>query len=134
MALHTWFYKDKKLYNEREKFYEQLDKHEKNEIFLDDTDILQIIDRIDEIDKLNKTDFHDCFRTTKREASNGEYTLDKIYSKKDCDKWLEENKKTVYWNRTLFDTDKQKKEYRKLGLVCLNKFWDEFSNGVIEFG
>ncbi len=81
-------------------------------------EIFQIETRIDEISLLNDADYHDVFRTSKRELNNGEYTLDVIYSKQKCDKWLEDNNQTVYY---------MNKEY-------LEKFWKEFPNGVIDFG
>ena len=131
MGLHTWFYKNKELYSEYRALWERLDKHENYEIYLDDMELLQINHRIDEISDLNDAAYHDAFRTSKREKEltlnlksgvveriNGEYTLDVIFSKKECDKWLIDNAEMVYSIST---------EY-------LDKFWNEFPNGVIDFG
>jgi len=122
MGLHSWFYKNNKLYNEREELYNKLNKHENEEIYLDDIEQLQINSRIGEINILNNAGYHDCFRTSKKEK-DGEYTLDKIYSKKDCDKWIDINISTIYFV-----------DCQKSGLEQLNKFWDEYPDGVIDFG
>lgn len=116
MGQHTWFCKSSALYKERSELYEKLGQHENFEIYLDDIEVLQIETKIDEIEKLNETDFHDCFRTSKREL-NGQYTQDVIYSKQECDKWIEDNKDTIY---------SMDKDY-------INKFWNEYPDGVIYF-
>ena len=61
--------------------------------------------------------YHDCFRTFKREA-DGEYTRDVIYSKEECDTWLKENAATVH------DLNQER----------VDEFWEEFPDGVIDFG
>lgn len=124
MGLHTWFYADKKLYDERKEFYEKIDKyyseiledeyenHNQREIFE------QEYARIHELDVLNDLhDFHDEFRTNKREE-NGEYTLDIIYSEEECKKWLLDNKDEVY----------------NLRQERIDIFWKKYPNGVIDFG
>lgn len=119
MGMHTWFYKDKTLYNEAKKIYQDyLDKFENDEIYLDDLEVLQLNTRLNEIDKLNDTEFHDVFRTNKREQNNGEYSLDVIYSKEECNKWLTENKELVH----------------NLNKDHLDEFWNKYPNGVIDFG
>ncbi len=117
MGLHTWFYKNADLYDEQVELYKKIDIHETGLIWLDDMDMFQINSRIDEIDKLNDAKCSDLFRTTKREP-DGEYTLDVIRSKKECDKWLLDNADTVYG----------------LNKSSLDKFWDNYPNGVINFG
>ena len=115
MGQHTWFYNDKNLYKESQLLWEKLDNPN---LYLDDLEILQIENRLDEIDRLNKTDYHNCFRTSKRESSNGQYTLDVIYSRQECKKWLKDNYDTI----------------RNLNQECLDRFWNDFPNGVIDFG
>lgn len=117
MGQHTWFYKDKTLFQEDYGIGEKLDKHETGEIWLDDMEIYQLNSRSEEINKLNSTNYHDVFRTSKRNL-DGTYTDDKIYSQKECAQWLIDNKETVFY----------------LNQELLNKFWEEFPNGVIEFG
>jgi hypothetical protein len=117
MGLHTWFEKDKELFNEVNSLYEKLYKHENYEIFLDEIDIIHIEVRISEIEELNKTDFHDCFRNVKRNK-DGSYTDDIIYSEEECMKYLIYNKEFI-----------QSVNRRRLW-----EFWDKYPNGVIYFG
>jgi hypothetical protein len=117
MGLHTWFYRDKNIYKESKDLQNKLDQFDNYEIYLDDMEVLQLNHRLDELDKLNDSNFHDCFRTTKREE-NGEYTYDVIYSKSDCDKWLKDNKNTIY----------------SMNEKRLNDFWNKFPDGCIDFG
>ena len=134
MGLHTWFHKDKKIYDEIEELYNELDKHENYEIYLDDIELLQLNTKIDKLEDINKANYHDCFRTSKREVGNDEYTLDKIYSKYQCEKWLDDNKDSVYFSSTIFDTPEQIEKYTKYGLEQIDKFWYEYPDGVIDFG
>ena len=117
MGLHTWFYKEKELYLKQQELYSTLDKFEDYEIYLDDLEVDQINHEIDEISKINDSDHHDIFRTNKREA-NGEYTYDVIFSKQECEKWLIDN------NIVIEPSNKR----------ALDNFWEEFPNGVIDFG
>lgn len=117
MGLHTWFYKNNKLYKENEKLYNDLDKHEKDEIYLDEFEVRQIQLRIDEIDEKNDVEFHDCFRTNKREQDNS-YTTDIIYSENECNKWLIDNSDLIYY----------------MNKDSLNEFWNKYPDGVIDFG
>jgi hypothetical protein len=97
--------------------YAKLDKHESGEEWLDDLDLQHIRYEIDELDEINKTDYHDMFRTSKRNADNT-YTDDVLFSKQECDNWLEENSETIYY---------MDKDY-------LDRFWNEYPDGVIYFG
>jgi len=116
MGMHTWFHKERKLYDEESQLYEKLYQHEEGEIWLDDLEIMQIQARVQEISNMNDCDeFHDLFRTNKRD-SDGCYSTDVIYSKKECDKWLEENKTNVDYPKEL------------------TAFWEKYPNGVIRFG
>ncbi len=117
MGQHTWFEKDRTLYEEQEALYKALDAHDNGETYLDELDILAINARINEIDELNNAEYHDIFRTNKRNE-DGTYTEDVIYSKKECDKWLENNK------HSLKEEDKH----------FLDEFWDKYPDGVIYFG
>jgi hypothetical protein len=117
MGLHTWCYKSRELYDEQNSLYKKLERHESGEEFLDDLELLQVETRSAEIYELNETDYHDVFRTNKREF-DGQYTYDVIYSKEECDKWLKDNSHLV---------SNLSKEY-------LEKFWNEYPDGAIDFG
>ena len=117
MGQHTWFYKNKELYLKEQEIYSKLDKYEDGEIFLDDLDLLALNSEADKINDKNDAGYHDLFRTWKRDE-NGYYTEDKIFSKQECDKWLEDNKDVV----------------GDVNTESLNKFWEEYPNGVIDFG
>lgn len=117
MGLHTWFHKDRKLYEEIQQLAFKETQFEDGEIWLDELDLLNLENLLDELEAKNKTNYHDCFRTTKREP-NGEYCLDVIYSKKECADWLLKNKEFIY----------------NVNEERINDFWDEFPNGVIDFG
>jgi hypothetical protein len=118
MGLHTRFHKRKDLYDEQKSLYEKLDKHDAGIEFLDDLELYQIQSRADEISDLNDAQCHDLFRTNKRE-SDGTYTLDILYSKEQCYKWVKENEAYVYNN-----------DYQD----SLKRFWDTYPDGVIDFG
>lgn len=110
MGQHTWFYKSCKLNDEKLALY---DKDDAQGGWLSEKDMV----RLDEIHDSNEAPYHDCFRTSKRER-DGQYTLDVIRSKEDCDRWLRENAGTVH------ELDQQQ----------VDRFWEEFPNGAIDFG
>ena len=120
MGLHTWFYKNKSLYLECENLYKKLDEHEDEygNSSLEEYELLAIDNRINEINAINDADYHDCFRTGKREPGTREYTLDVIYSKEECDKWIADNTETIYY----------------MNKEALDEFWGEHPDGVIDFG
>lgn len=118
MGLHTWFHKDKTLYDEQTKLFEKLDACEDGKLYLDDLGQLQIHARIDQISELNDAEYHDLFRTSKRNE-DGTYTDNIICSKEECYEWLKNNKHTFFHE-----------EYR----LRLDNFWAEHPNGVISFG
>lgn len=117
MGQHTWFYKNRKLYDEERSLYKVLDDHDNGENYIDELELISINNDIDDIDELNETEYHDIFRTNKRNA-DGTYVDDVIYSKEECDKWLKDNEGLV----------------SSLNEELLNSFWEEFPNGVIDFG
>jgi len=121
MGQHTWFYRDQELRKKEIELWNRLDAHDDGTIWLEDAEIDQINDEITNISKQNDAEYHDLFRTGKRNK-DGTYTDDTILSKKDCDKWLEENNDLVSWG--------EEKVYRKL----LNAFWEKYPNGAIDFG
>ena len=133
MGLHTWFYKDRILYDEEQSLHDKLEQHDNNEIWLDDLELLQINHRIDEIDELNNAGYNDLFRTFKREADDS-YTLDVIYSSKECKQWLIDNDKFIYFSHTIHDTPEQIAENKEKALIRLAEFWDKYPDGVIDFG
>lgn len=117
MGQHTWFYKDKDKYLKMIDIYEKMDKAEMYEDGYDELDAYAFFNESEKLREENSADYHDCFRTSKRNE-DGTYTDDVIYSKKECDEWLESNKEFVY------SLDKE----------SLDRFWDEHPNGVIDFG
>lgn len=120
MGQHTWFFKNGDLYKEMVHIHEKLEQKEEvlGELeYFDDLEVKQLEKRSDEIWESNQSDYHDCFRTHKRE-SGGSYLTEVLYSKEQCDKWLIENENFLYYvNKELVD-----------------KFWDDFPNGAINFG
>lgn len=133
MGQHTWFLKSKELYLKQNKLYDKLDKFEKNEIYLDDLELLQINTEIDEIDEQNDAEYHDLFRTGKRNE-DGTYTDNVIFSKKECFEWIYKPENCVSFKNTVFDTDEQEKINREYSINKLNEFWDKYPDGVIYFG
>jgi Zn-finger nucleic acid-binding protein len=121
MGQHTWFHKDQNLLKKEVELYKKVDAHENGEIWLDDLELYQIEQELREITINNEADYHDLFRTHKRNV-DGTYTDDVIYSKEECDQWLKDNEHLVTWS--------YEKEYRKL----LNEFWEKYPNGAINFG
>jgi len=116
---HTWFYRDQELRRKEIELWAKLDAYDNGEIWLDDLELLQINHEINKIRKQNDTEYHDIFRTNKRNEDNT-YIDDVILSKANCDEWLEENKDLVNWEERI---------NRKL----LNKFWEKYPNGAIDF-
>lgn len=133
MGQHTWFLKSKELYLKQNELYEKLDKFENNEIYLDDLDVLQINTEIDEIDEQNDAEYHDLFRTGKRNEDNT-YTNDVIFSRKECFEWINKTENYVSFKNTVFETDEQEKINREYSINKLNEFWDKYPDGVIYFG
>ena len=133
MGQHTWFLKSKELYLKQNELYDKLDKFENNEIYLDDLELLQINTEIDEIDEQNDTEYHDLFRTGKRNEDST-YTDDVIFSKKECFEWIDKPENCVSFKNTVFDTDEQEKINREYSINKLNEFWDKYPDGVIYFG
>ena len=133
MGQHTWFLKSKELYLKQNELYEKLDKFENGEIYLDDLELLQLNTEIDEIGEQNDTDYHDLFRTGKRNE-DGTYTDDVIFSKKECFEWIDKPENFVSFKNTIFETDKQEKINREYSINKLNEFWGKYPDGVIYFG
>jgi len=115
MGQHTWFYKNKELYQKVQQIEAELFKHDEGEIWLDNYEVLQA--ESDDLSSENDAGYHDCFRTFKR-LSDGQYTSDVIYSEKECKEWLRANEATVY----------------SMDFTSLCKFWEEYPDGVIDFG
>jgi hypothetical protein len=117
MGQHTWFYKSKDLYYKVEYLYSKLDEFEESLIDLSDDELNNIWNEINQIEDINSTEFHDCFRTSKRNIDRS-YILDVISSKEECYYWIEKNKEHVY----------------NLNEEYLNQFWEEYPDGIIDFG
>jgi hypothetical protein len=133
MGQHTWFLKDKELYLQQNELYKKLDSFENDEIYLDDLELYQLNSEIDQIDKENEADYHDLFRTSKRNV-DGTYTDDVIFSSKECFEWIDKPENLVSFKNTMFETDEQERVNRQYSINKLNEFWDKYPNGVIYFG
>lgn len=133
MGQHTWFLKSKELYLKQNELYDQLDKFENNEIYLDEFELLQLNTKIDEIDDQNDAEYHDLFRTGKRNE-DGSYIDDVIFSRKECFEWINNPENFVSFKKTVFETDEQEKINREYSINKLNEFWDKYPDGVIYFG
>ena len=133
MGQHTWFLKDKELYLQQNELYKKLDSFENDEIYLDDLELYQLNSEIDQIDEENEADYHDLFRTSKRNV-DGTYTDDVIFSSKECFEWIDKPENLVSFKNTVFETDEQERVNRQYSINKLNEFWDKYPNGVIYFG
>ena len=133
MGQHTWFLKSKELYLKQNELYEKLYSFEEGEIYLDDMEVYQLNHQIDEIYKENDAEYHDLFRTSKRNGDNT-YTDDVIFSRKECFKWIDKPENLVSFKNTVFETDEQEKINREYSITKLNDFWDKYPDGVIYFG
>ena len=133
MGQHTWFVKDKELYLKQNELHDKLDLFEEGEIYLDDMEIYQINHQIDEIEKENKAEFHDLFRTNKRNP-DGTYTDDVILSRKECFEWINKPENRVSFKNTVFDSEEQEQLNREYSINKLNEFWEKYPDGVIYFG
>lgn len=133
MGQHTWFLKSRELYLDQNKLYEKLDSFENNEICLDDIELAHLNDEIEENYKQNEADYHDLFRTGKRNKDKT-YTDDMIFSRKECFEWIEKQENLVSFRNNIFETDEQETENRNFSINKLNEFWDKYPNGVIYFG
>ena len=133
MGQHTWFAKDKELYIKQNELYDKLDSFEEGDIYLDDMEIYQINHQIDEIEKENKAEFHDLFRTNKRNP-DGTYTDDVILSRKECFEWISKPENRVSFKSTVFDSEEQEEINREYSINKLNEFWEKYPDGVIYFG
>ena len=133
MGQHTWFYKDQELRAKEVELWKKLDQHDDGTIWLDDMEIYQINHEIDEIVKSNGAEFHDLFRTGKRNE-DGTYTDDVILSKEQCDKWLKDNSDTVSFRHVYWETEEVEAQHRAAALKSLNEFWEKYPKGCIDFG
>ena len=133
MGLHTWFLKNKELYLKQEVLFKELDKHESGEIYLDNFELRQIELEINEINEQNEAEYHDVFRTTKRNE-DGTYTNDVIFSEKECNQWLKDNAEHVYFRDSVFDTYEEVAVKKAHKLKRLKEFWKKYPEGVIYFG
>ena len=132
MGQHTWFVKDKLLHRVQQEYYDKLDNHEDGLIYLDDSEIAQLNYEIECIDKFNETDYHDLFRTGKRDP-DGQYISDIITSKEECFDWINDPENLVSFKNTIFDSDEQELINREKSIIWLNEFWDKYPDGLIYF-
>ena len=113
----TFFYSDKKTYLKVMDLYQKIYDNDSKLISLSERDLNSIWKKIEHYEDLIYTEYKNCFISRKRK-SDGSYIDDVIFSKKECIKWIEDNKSTI-------------------SIINLNKideFWDKYPNGVIDFG
>lgn len=115
MGQHTWFYKDKDVFDKCQELSRQIDELEDKGLF-DDVDFFTLNYNFDKLDKFNEAEYHDLFRTSKRNT-DGTYCDDVITSKEQCFSWIKENEKYV----------------SNINYQLLNEFWDKYPKGVIAF-
>jgi hypothetical protein len=133
MGQHTWFAKDRQLYEEMTEMYQKLNDFEDGLNDLDDYEISKLESKIESIYDSINTDYHDLFRTNKRD-SDGEYISDTITSREDCFEWINNPDNLVSFRNTIFDSDEQEMINREKSIEKLNEFWDKYPNGLIYFG
>lgn len=133
MGQHTWFSKSKELYLKELQLNEKMDSFEKEEIYLDNMELMQLNHEISEIHDNNRTEFHDLFRTFKRNDDRS-YIEDVLFSRKECMEWIKQPSNLVSFKNTIFDTEEDEKRLRKQSMILLEKFWDKYPDGVIYFG
>lgn len=127
MGQHTWFVKNKAAYLEQEELYERLENDYTGEFSYD----LNV--EINKLEKENKTEYHDLFRTGKRN-SDGTYTSDTLSSLAETLEWISNPENLVTFRRTVFDTQMQELKYQEEALIKLLEFWEKYPKGLIYFG
>lgn len=133
MGQHTWFLKNRDLYLKQQELYDKLDSFETGDIYLDKIEVEQLEYEIDKIDELNDAEYHDLFRTSKKNPDDT-YIEDVIFSRQECFDWINNPDNKVSFKNTMFDTDEQEAENRKRSIKILGEFWDKYPSGVIYFG
>lgn len=137
MGQHTWFVKDKnKLFHISAlngKLIANANGDGLNGCYLDDIDIRQISFEIETLSNENKTEFHDVFRTTKKN-NDGTYLDDIITSRKECLEWIENNIDSIYFNGyNNYNVAEKHKMFKQIA-EKINQFWDKYNDGAIHFG
>ena len=127
MGLHTWFVKSKAAYLEQEELYERLENDYTGEFSYD------LYFDINKIEKENNAEYHDLFRTGKRNP-DGTYTSDTLSSLTETLEWISNPENHVSFKNTVFDTDEQEAEYRENAIIKLKEFWEKYPEGLIYFG
>lgn len=133
MGCHTWFVKDSGIYLKYSILQMILNSVRNNEIELNSIEYEKLLDESFNLYKQNKTEYHDLFRTNKLTES-GEYTDDVIYSREECFEWINNPDNKVHFGYSVHDTDNQQQCDIECAMSELNRFWDEYPNGVIYFG
>ena len=126
MGQHTWFVKSKAAYLEQEELYERLENDYTGEFSYD------LYVDINRIEKENNAEYHDLFRTGKRN-SDGTYTSDTLSSLAETLDWINDPENLVTFRRTVFDTQLQKLKYQEEALEKLQEFWEKYPDGLIYF-
>lgn len=132
MGQHTWFAKKLQLYLKETELLNKLDSFENDEIYLDDIELYQINHEIDELNKKNNTEYHNLFRTAKRNP-DGTYCDEIIISRKECFDWIKKLENKVYYTSTKFQTKDEEEIRKKRAIEKLKEFWNKYPNGVIYF-
>ena len=93
MGQHTWFLKNKTDFFREKQISDLLEKHEVQEIHVDN--YLELDSEFWNLHDSNKTEYHDIFRTNKRNTDNS-YIEVELFSYDETVKWIEENEETIY--------------------------------------
>ena len=126
MGQHTWFVKSKAAYLEQEELYERLENDYTGEFSYD----LNV--DINKIEKENNAEYHDLFRTSKRNL-DGTYTSDTLSSLAETLEWISNPENHVTFRRTVFDTQLVELKYQEEALEKLKEFWEKYPEGLIYF-
>lgn len=133
MGQHTWFLKDREVSNKMNELFLKLDAHDEGEIYLDDIELLQIETLLNSLDETNETEYHDLFRTDKRQ-NDGSYIEEELTSLKQTLEWIKNPANKVSFKRVYNNTDEEEQMYRKEAIQQIHEFWDKYPNGIIRFG
>lgn len=107
MGQHTWCYKSKQIQKEMDEIYDEYEK----------TSDSSILEKYDELFDSNESEFHDIFRTWKKQEDDT-YLEIQLNSREETLRWIDENMEFIDY----------------LNIDKVNEFWDKYPDGFIEFG
>ena len=133
MGLHTWFAKSAEKYNELENYYNKLTAYDQGSIHMEQQEVDELLDYIETLEEFdNSTEFHDVFRTNKKNADNT-YTSETISSLEDSLNWIENIENKVHYKHIYTDSIEQELEYKVVAIKHLKEFWSKYPKGIIYF-